>query len=355
MTNVRHLLILLKKELLQLVKDNKMRLTVFGPPIWMVILFGYASTMDLKDCPFAVLDRARTAETRALTAKLEQASVFVRKADFLDERDMARRISEKDVKMGVVFPPDFTHTRQVEVAADGRNTSSAGMAIGYASQMLAKLDFNIGMPKLLIRGWFNPDYDARWFSVPCLLANLIMITLTMLVALSLAREREAGTMDQLHLTPYSPFETLLAKGFSGLVVGALQALTALAMIFFWFKVPFTGSALGLVALLMSFLVASIGIGLLVSVHSANLQQAMIVTMVIVTPLTMLSGVTTPIACMPDFFRYVAMANPMHYAVDALQQLFLEGAEFSVVIFPVCFIAACGFLTFALAWNKFRKL
>ena len=355
MNTFRHLMILLKKEMLQLVKDKKMAMTIFGPPIWMTLLFGYAATMDLKDCTFAVLDRARTEETRALTAKLEHSSVFVRKADFADEKDIRKRISEKDVRMGVIFPPDFTHSRQVQVATDGRNTSTAGAASGYAATLLASRDFDFGLPKIRIRGWFNPDYDARWFTVPCLLANLILITLTMLVALSLAREREAGTMDQLHLTPYTPFETLLAKGCSGLLVGTIQAIMTLLIILFWFQVPFTGSALGFAVLIFSFLVFAVGLGLLISVHSQNLQQAMIITMVVALPLTMLSGLTTPVACMPKYFRYFALVNPMTYAVDALQRFFLEGASFAVVLKPFAFIAGGGLLCFVLAWNKFRKL
>jgi len=350
-----HLRVLLKKELLQLVKNPQMRLTIFGPPVWMLILFGYAATTDLKDCPFAVLDRARTAESRELTARLENSQVFVRHADFLSEADMCRRTAEKEVKLGVVFPPDFTRTRTVELVSDGRNTSTAGMALGYAGQILSTGDDTRGQPRLVKRGWFNPDYDARWFAAPCLLANLVLIVLTMLVALSLAREREGGTMDQLHLTPYSPFETLFAKGISGMVVGTIQALTALAMILYWFWIPFTGSAFALALLILAFLTCAVGLGLLISVNSQNLQQAMIITMVVALPFSMLSGITTPVACMPEIFQYFAEVNPVRYAVDALQQLFLEGAGLAQVTMPIVFISICGVLFFVLAWLKFRKL
>jgi len=355
MKRLHHLRVLLKKEMLQLVKDPKMKVTIFGPPVWMLILFGYAATMDLKDCPFAVLDQAHTSETRQLIAKLEHSQVFVRKPDFRDEKDMKKRMSEKDVKMGVVFPPDFTHRRQVEVVTDGRNTSSAGMATGYALDDLSACDIDLFRPKYYIRGWFNPDYDARWFAAPCLLANLILITLTMLVALSLAREREAGTMDQLHLTPYTPFETLLAKGFSGVLVGAVQALTALAMILWWFWIPFTGDPWALAVLILSFLVMAVGLGLLISVYSNTLQQAMIVTMVIAMPLTMLSGITCPVSCMPTVFQWFADVNPVRYAIDALQQVFLEGGGFQALAVPIFILTLGGILFFFLAWNKFRKL
>jgi len=352
---LRHQTTLLKKELVQLLKDRKMQIIIFVPVFVIMFVLGRAATMDLKDCPFAVLDQAHTAETRELTAKLEHSAVFVRKADFADEKDMRRRISEKDVKMGVVFPPDFTHSRQVEVVADGRNTSSAGMAIGYASNLLASIDSGVGMPRLVIRGWFNPDYNARWFVVPCLLANLVLITLTILVAMSLAREREAGTMDQLHLTPYTPFETLLAKGVSGLVIGIGQTLIALTIILFLYKIPITGNLFGFAGLILSFLIYAVGIGLLISVHSQNLQQAMITTLVVTLPMMILSGLSAPVACMPAAFQYFALVNPMSYAVNALQQFFLEGAPFAIVFKPFSVIAGSGVFCFLLAWNRFRKL
>ncbi|MGN0846468.1 MAG: ABC transporter permease [Kiritimatiellia bacterium] len=355
MSVVGHLRALLWKELLQLAKDPKMRITIFVPPILMIIIFGYASTMDLKDCTFAVLDEAHTSETRELTARLDASAVFRRKSDFTDERDMRRRLAESDVRMGIVFPTNFTRSRQIEVVVDGRNSSSAGMAVGYANRILAEGNLAVGSPKVIVRGWYNPDYRAQWFAVPCLLANLLLIAVTILVALSLAREREDGTMDQLHLTPYTPFEILFVKGVSGFAIGVIQTTIALTLILNLFHVPFTGNLFALAALLGSFLISAVGVGLLVSVNSTNLQQAAITTMLIVLPLMMLSGATTPVACMPTAFQWFAMVNPMRYAMDALQMLFLEGAGFAEVGFPIAYIALYGLIMFSLAWHQFRKM
>jgi len=351
----RHLAILLKKEMVQLLKDKKMKIIIFAPVFIIMLVFGHAATMDLKDCPFAVLDRARTAETRELTAKLEHSAVFVRKADFVDEKDMLRRVSKKDVKLGVVFPPDFTHSRQVEVVVDGRNTLSAGMAIGYASKLLASRDTDLGLLKVRIRGWYNPDYNARWFVVPCLLANLLLITLTILVAMSLPREWEAGTIDQLRLMPYTPFEMLLMKCVCGMLVGIVQTMLALVIIFAMYRIPFTGSVFGFALLILSFLIFAVGIGLLISVHCRNLQQAMVVTLVVTLPMMILSGLATPVAFMPVGFQYLSLVNPMAYAVNALQQFFLGGGALAVVLKPFSFIAGSGVICFFIAWDRFRRL
>ncbi len=356
MSAFSHFRILVHKELLQLVKDRKMCFTIFVSPIWMIILFGYSATMDLAECPFAVLDRARTAETRNFVAGLDNSSVFVRRADFVDEADMRTRLAERDVKLGVVFPPSFTQSRTVELVSDGRNTISAGMATIYAGKILNARSgaSRQADSRIVFRGWFNPDFDARWFTVPCLLSLIILSILTLLVALSLSREREAGTMDQLHLTPYSPFEQLLAKGVSGLVIGVLQTVTALVMILFWFKCPFTGSPTALLALLVSFLMSAVGLGLLISVNCSNMQQSMITTILFAIPLTLLSGIATPVSSMPWALQKVAMVNPVRWANDALKELFLEGAGFEAVAVPVVVLLAMGLGSFILAWAKFRR-
>lgn len=354
---IRRFAALFRKELLQLLKNKKMRIIVIAPPVIQLMLLGYAATMDLKECPFAVLDRARTAETRMIAASFANSSVFVRRADFTDEAEMRRRMSEKDVKLAVVFPTDFTHSRQIELVADGRNTSSAGLALGYANEIIARATAPRGRADgadVVFRGWFNPDFNAQWFMIPSLLAILILIVLTLLVALSLAKEREAGTMDQLRLTPYSRFEIMLAKGTSGMMIGIVQALLALTVTLHWFKVPFTGSPGALAVLLLSFLSSAVGIGLLVSVYCVNLQQAMIFTIVIAAPLAMLSGMATPVACMPDVLQAAMVFNPVRWAIDSLQRLFLEGAGFREVLPSVAILFGIGLAAFGAAWLKFRR-
>lgn len=190
--------------------------------------------------------------------------------------------------------------------------------------------------------------------VPCLLAILVLLALTLLVALSLAREREEGTLDQLRLTPFTPVQILAAKGLSGVIVGLCQLALCLVVVKFHFHIPYVSSWGLLLALFVCFLVAAVGMGLLVSVYSRNLQQAMILTFLFAIPLAMLSGMATPVACMPDFLQKVVLLNPVRWAIDALQRLFLEGATFADVWPSYAILAAIGSLAFILAAVRFCR-
>ena len=190
--------------------------------------------------------------------------------------------------------------------------------------------------------------------VPCLLAILVLLALTLLVALSLAREREEGTLDQLRLTPFTPVQILAAKGLSGVIVGLCQLALCLVVVKFHFRIPYVSSWGLLLALFVCFLAAAVGMGLLVSVYSRNLQQAMILTFLFAIPLAMLSGMATPVACMPDFLQKVVLLNPVRWAIDALQRLFLEGATFADVWPSYAILAGIGSLAFILAAVRFCR-
>ena len=340
---------LLKKELLQLVKNPKTRATVFVPPLLQLFLLGYAATMDLKKVPFAVLDRANTSESREAVARFAASDVFDFRGTLADEASLKRCMDEKRIKLALSFASDGS----TQIIADGRNTTSANTAIGYAQEILGGR-VSARSSRLQIRGWFNPNYNARWFMVPCLLAILVLLALTLLVALSLAREREEGTLDQLRLTPFTPVQILAAKGLSGVIVGLCQLALCLVVVKFHFRIPYVSSWGLLLALFVCFLAAAVGMGLLVSVYSRNLQQAMILTFLFAIPLAMLSGMATPVACMPDFLQKVVLLNPVRWAIDALQRLFLEGATFADVWPSYAILAAIGSFAFILAAVRFCR-
>lgn len=342
---MKRFLALLKKELLQLVKNPKTRATVFIPPLLQLFLLGYAATMDLTSVPFAVLDRTHTSETREAVTRLAASGVFDFAGTLADEAALKRCMDERRIRLALCFAPDGA----AQVIADGRNTTSANTAIGYAQAILRGQSGRAPT----VRGWFNPNYNARWFMVPCLLAILVLLALTLLVALSLAREREEGTLDQLRLTPFSPTQILLAKGLSGVVVGFCQCALCLVVVKFHFRIPYVSSAWLLPMLLACFLMAAVGLGLLVSVCSRNLQQAMIMTFLFAIPLAMLSGMATPVACMPDVLQKVVALNPVRWAIEALQRLFLEGANFADIAPACAILAAVGLGSFAIAVCRFR--
>ena len=194
----------------------------------------------------------------------------------------------------------------VQVIADGRNSNTAGTALGYVSgivqQFNAAWSADHGAPprsaQVVTRAWYNPNLETRWFMIPGMIGTLTLIQTMMLTAMSVAREREQGTFDQLLVTPFRPFEIMAGKALPSMVVGTIQAGGVLLVAQLWFRIPFAGSYATLFAGLLLFLLAAVGIGLLISAVAATMQQAMLYSMLLIMPFSLLSGLTTPISSMP---------------------------------------------------------
>ena len=362
MNAIRRFWALTVKELNQIIFSVGAAMSQFLNAAVSLFLMAYSATMDLKDCPFGVLDRECTSETRAIAAKFEHSEVFRRVPDFRDEKDLARHIDDQSVRFALVFPSNFTRNRNVQIITDGRSTVSAGSAMQYASTILNEWTLDVTYPDspghrrgvTESRAWFNPLYSPQWFQIPGLLAQLLLITLGMTIAIPFAKEKETGSLDQLRLTPYTPLELLAGKGLAGTIVGLAQFMFTLVVSVAWFRLPMTGSLLALVVMAFAFIIAAVGFGNLVAVYSKSQQQASVASFVITIPFVMLDGLTTPIACMPLPLQYFARVNPVAYANVALHRIFLEGAGLMDILPSAFAMFAIGFVCFAFAWLKFRK-
>jgi ABC-2 type transport system permease protein len=250
---------------------------------------------------------------------------------------------------------------QVQVTADGRNSNTAGTAMGYVESVVE--DFNAwwrsshGQPgptiRMVTRSWYNPNLDSRWSMVPSLIGTLTMMGTMMLTAMSVAREREQGTFDQLLVTPFRPLEIMIGKALPNMVIGLAQATTILLIAQFWFHIPFVGSFVVLYAGLTLFLMAAVGLGLFVSSIAATMQQAMLFAFILILPFALLSGLTTPVNSMPEFLQSVMVINPLRYSLDLTKRVYLEGAGFAQLLSDFLPLAAIGLVTLSVAAWLFR--
>ena len=181
-----------------------------------------------------------------------------------------------------------------------------------------------------------------------------MMSTMMLAALSVAREREEGTFDQLLVTPFRPSEIMIGKAFPATLVGLTQATLILLVAQLWFRIPFVGSFVTLYIGLALFLVAAVGIGLFVSSFSATMQQAMLYSFVLLMPFTLLSGLTTPIGNMPEVFQFLTMINPLRYAIDIAHRVYLEGAGLQQLLPDLLPLVAMAAITLPIAAWMFRN-
>jgi pyoluteorin transport system permease protein len=369
METLHRILILCRKELLSILKDRSSRIVLIGPVIMQSLIFGYAATYDLSSAPYALLDRDRSGASAALVARLEGSGVFRRVADLQSPQQVASAIDSKQALLVVQIDENFERqlasgaSAVLQVVLDGRNSNTAGVAFRYVAAMVESFNGDwrarhggSGAPPLTVesRAWYNPNLETRWQMVPSLIAVLSMLQTMILTALSVAREREQGTFDQLLVTPLRSGEIMVGKAVPSIIIGLAQSTFVLLLALFWFRIPFAGSLLTLYVGLLVYMVASVGIGLAISALSANMQQAMLYAFVLLMPLMLLSGLATPIASMPKVMQYVTLIDPVRYGLEIVRRVYLEGVGLTRLFNDLWPLALMALVTLPAAAWLFRN-
>ena len=362
---LRRIVSLCRKELLAILKDPANRVILVVPSLVESFLFGYAATFDLTNVPYAVLDQSHGAVSTELIARLDGTGVFHRVATLQMQADIARVIDSQQALLVIHFGPRFEEqlntgeSAPVQLILDARNSNTAGSAAGYVGTIIES--YNAAQrgstgPPLTVesRAWYNPNLETHWNILPGLIASLSMIQTLMLSALSVARERENGTFDQLLVTPFTPMEIMIGKAIPIITIGLVQSTIVLLVALFWFKVPLAGSLVTLYAGLGLFTIASVGLGLSISAVAANMQQAMLYTFMLIMPLILLSGLATPVRNMPQFLQIATLVNPLRFAIDLVQRVYLEGVGLLTVIHDLIPLLIISAITLPLAAWLFRN-
>ncbi len=355
------------KELLAVLKDKRSRIVLVVPPLLQLIVFGYAATFDLNDIPVAIYNQDRSAPSRDLVARIVGSPHFHLSAYIDHDGQIAPLIDTKEVLVVVHLGPRFTadlsagRPAPVQVIIDGRNSNTALLVQGYLREIVRDINLSWAQRKgqppplasLQVRPWFNSNLASRWFIVPGIVGLLTLVVTTIVTALSVAREREAGTFDQLLVTPMRPIEILIGKSFPGVAIGAIEGSFILVMATYWFEVPLRGSVGALYLGLFLFLLSAVGIGLTISSLAVTQQQAMLGAFLFLVPAVILSGFATPIANMPDTVQLLTYVNPLRYFLIILRGVFLEGSSYSDLYEYYWPMALVGLTTLSFAGWLFR--
>ena len=372
MTTLRRLLALVKKELLANLKDPRALGSLLLPPVIQCFIFGYAASYDLNRVPYAVFDLDHSVTAQALVATFDGSGAFYRVGNLRTLSEVREAIDRQRAAFVLGINPEFEkqvlsgRPAPVQFIGDGRNSNTANVALGYATAVVEAFNAKRATPagrlapkaavSVVGRAWYNPNLETRWNMIPAFIGALTMMQTLILAAMSVAREREQGTFDQLLVTPFRPYEIMIGKAVPAMLIGLAQATNVLLVAQLWFRIPFAGSFLTLYLGLILFLFASVGIGLFLSSISGTMQQAMMYSFMTVMPFMLLSGLTTPIGNMPLAMQYFTAINPLRYAIDIAQRIYLEGTS-TVHLLPemgaLCVIAAIT-LT-ASAWMFRRRL
>ncbi|HEX9876051.1 MAG TPA: ABC transporter permease [Gammaproteobacteria bacterium] len=324
------------KELLSYLRDPKSRLTLVGPPLMQLLIFSYAVTLDVNNVDLVVLDEDAGRGSHELIQRLQGAG-FVNELSFVDDAHaLAAAIDRREALAALHFPADFSRELAAgrpavaQVVLDGRRANAAQITLGYLSAIaadtgaeLARRGSGSAAPRTELRHWFNPNLIYRWFVVPSLSGILAMLISLLVTSLSIARERELGTFDQLLVSPATPLEIVIGKTVPALIIGSVLGTVMILAGVLLFRIPFTGSGVWLLGGLMLFILSMVGIGLMLSSICRTQQQAILGTFSIGVPLVLISGFATPVENMPDWLQLIAQASPLKYYLVIVRGSFLK--------------------------------
>ena len=353
-----------RKEMLSTLKDPSTRAILIVPVLIESVLFGYAATYNLERVPYACVDQSHSQASADFLAKLDGTRVFYRVDNLMNANEIAESIDSGRALMVIHIEPEFADNlskgkfAKIQVITDGRNTMTAAIASGYLNRIVDAFNEerikNLDAIRLETVAWYNPNLITRWNFLPGLIGLLSLIQVLLLAGLSVAREREQGTFDQLLVTPLSPVEILIGKAVPPLIIGMMQSTIILLVCRLWFKIPMAGELPTLYLTLFVFTLSCIGIGLSISAISRSMQQVMVYCFVLLLPMVLLSGLATPVSNMPHILQIITYADPLRFALDSIRRIYLEGCTTMDIAFnflPMLVVAA---VTLPLAGWLFRN-
>ncbi len=371
-SKVRYLFV---KELIQTLRDKRMRMTLIVPPILQLIIFGYAANLDVKHIHTAVRDLDQSVESRDLIGRFGSSGYF----DIVsfpgspkEERDV---INQGEAALSIEIPTDFSRklkkgdTATVQIILDGTESNTALIALGYANQILSEFSTQVLVKRLNRAGltgfeqagvelqhriWFNPNLESRLFYIPGVIASIAFLIPIILTAQAIVRERELGTLEQIMVTPIRSWELIIGKTLPFALMGLLDVVMIALIGVYWFEVPLQGSPLVLLLGAVLFLVSSVAIGLFISTICSTQQQAQISTFFFTMPAFILSGFAFPLENMPEWIQYLTYANPLRYFLVIIRGVFLKAIGLDILWPQMLALGFLGTLMILLSSLRFRK-
>jgi ABC-2 type transport system permease protein len=373
---------ILKKEVRQSLRDPKLRGVMLFPPILQMLIFGFAVSLDVNNVKLGWLDMDQTEQSRGLLRKFQGTPYFTLTGVARDEKQAQALLDSSKVDAVVRVPYNFgadvsrMKQTEVQVLVDGSNSNTAAIVGNYATGVIAGFNaetlmsqrtarlvdstrngpVRVAVPSVepATRVWFNPDLKSRNYFVPGILVNIIMIVTLNMTAMSIVREKEIGTMEQIMVTPIRPFELMIGKTLPFAAIGFLESIFVTTLALLIFKVPFRGSVLLLAGAAALFLLSMLGLGLFLSTISHTQQQASMTSFFFIQPAFMLSGFTFPIRNMPQPVQWITYLNPLRYFMDIVRGVFLKGAGIDALWSQMLLLGVFGVAILVSSALRFHK-
>jgi ABC-2 type transport system permease protein len=357
------------KEFLQAMRVKRTVFFLFVTPMIQLFIFGYVATFDVNNVSTAFYDLDKSSESRELARRLESSGYFTIKYAPHSSEEVRELVDRghalcaiqinsgfgKDLKKGI--------PTEIQVIVDGTDSNTALIAMGYVNTVVAgyaremmvhPAKARLSAIDFRTRVWYNPDLRSKNYNVPGVIASIIMLTCLILTSMSIVREREAGTMEQLMVTPIKPMELMLGKTIPAAAIGYFDMSLVTVFGVFWFNVPIKGAVLLLVLCTGVYLLSVLGIGLFISTISKTQQQALMATFLFFQPAILLSGFATPIETMPLVFQYITYLNPLRYFLIIVRGIFLKGVGIGILWPQILALFVLGTAVLVASSLRFKK-
>ena len=366
---------MLVKEFIQGLRDPRMRMMLFGPPVIQLFLFGYAASSDVRNIATAAYDLDNSVASRGFLGRFEHSGYFDIVEHLSEETQVQDLLDHGRVRVVIRLNRGFEEdlragrTAHVQLIVDGADSSTGNIVLSYANRIAnqftgqlreerwTRLRGAVPMPgqvELQTRAWFNDNLESRNFYVPGVIATLVTLISLILTSMAVVREKEIGTMEQIMVTPIRPIEFILGKTLPFALISLFDVVLITGVGVFWFEIPIRGHLAWLLLGAVLFLLSTLGVGLLISTVSRTQQQALMTTFFFFMPAMLLSGFMFPIANMPRVVQWLTYLNPMRYFLVIIRGIFLKGVGLDILWPQMLGLAVIGCTTLWIASRRFQK-
>lgn len=365
---------MLIKEFLQMLRDPRMRLVIFGMPVIQMTIMAFALTTDVTDIRLAVLDMDKTPASRQLISAFTSSRYFKISFSLSSQDDILPLLDRSEVRAVLQIPAGFSRdilsekSAEIQLLTDGTDSNSTAIVLGYAGFIIN--DYNdikqkerlsrkgITTPPVQIttenRAWYNANQESRFYYVPSLIATMLFVFSLLLTSIGIVREKEIGTIEQVMVTPIRGIEFILGKTIPYMITGYVSMTFMLVVAFFLFDVHVKGSLVFLYGLTGIYLAGNMGIALIISGSASTQQQALLTSFLVLMPCVMLSGFMFPVSNMPDPVRCATVFNPMRWYLEILRGIVMKDVGLTTLWLPIAAQAGLALTFLTIAIGRFKK-
>ena len=340
------------KETRHILRDKRTMLILFGMPVVMMLIFGFAITTDVKNVRTVVVTSQMDLQTQRAVERLSQSEYFTITQNVNTPKDAELLIRNQKADMAVVFAPDFASKhRGIQIIVDGADPNMAQQWTNYATNVITNMPGGVVNAKLL----YNPQMRSAYNFVPAILGMLLMLVCAMMTSISIVREKERGTMELLLVSPVRPLMIMIAKVVPYLVLAFAILTTILLMARYVLDVPLAGSIVWIYVISTIYIILALSLGLLIStIATTQLMALLLSAMVLLMPIVMLSGMIFPVESMPEVLQWIAALVPPRYYIQAMRKLMIMGVDISNIVREIYILSAMALFLLIVALAKFKK-